>query len=430
MTILKKYSTNTLWLLFEKIIRLVSGFFIGVLVARYLGPEKLGILSFSQSYVGLLVVFTNLGLDSIIVRELIKQQYDERIILSTAFAIKMCSSLLLFFVIGLSIFLTNIEHGLIITILSISYLFSPFNVLDCYYQSKVNGKIISLVKILALIITSSLKVFAIVKGLSIEYFASIIMLESAITGMLFIFAYCKKEKFHMVTFDKGLALLLLKQSWPLLFSGFFISIYMKIDQIMIRCFTDLTQVGIYSIAVRLSELWYFIPTVLSTSLFPLMVRQKEQSYSGYLDKMSLIYCSVFWFAVILSVTISIFAKQLVLLVYGEDYAMSGDILIIHIWSSLFVFLGVFIANQVVLEERQKVLLLGVVLGALTNVLLNLVLIKWIGVKGAAYATLISQSIASVFYLSFFTDLRWILKFVLKSLSIYSVLRLITQRSNL
>ncbi|EII5647825.1 oligosaccharide flippase family protein, partial [Vibrio parahaemolyticus] len=99
MTILKKYSTNTLWLLFEKIIRLVSGFFIGVLVARYLGPEKLGILSFSQSYVGLLVVFTNLGLDSIIVRELIKQQYDERIILSTAFAIKMCSSLLLFFVI-------------------------------------------------------------------------------------------------------------------------------------------------------------------------------------------------------------------------------------------------------------------------------------------------------------------------------------------
>ena len=78
-----------------------------------------------------------------------------------------------------------------------------------------------------------------------------------------------------------------------------------------------------------------------------------------------------------------------------EYAAAAPILVIHTWASIFVFMGVAGTQWLVMENLQIFSLEKTLLGALSNIGLNLILIPEYGAVGAAYATLISYAISSL-----------------------------------
>jgi O-antigen/teichoic acid export membrane protein len=198
---------------------------------------------------------------------------------------------------------------------------------------------------------------------------------------------------------------LLKDSWPLILSGLAAIIYMKIDQIMIGEMLGSYSVGIYSVAVRLSEVWYFIPMVITASVFPSMIEAKKQSEKLYHKRVQQLYTLVIWVAIGIALPMTFLSDWIVQLLYGAEYKAAASVLSIHIWAGVFVFLGVVSGKWLLIENLQIFSTINTVIGAITNVLLNYIFIHELGVFGVAWATLISYFIAAYFSLVFWKKTR-------------------------
>jgi O-antigen/teichoic acid export membrane protein len=204
----------------------------------------------------------------------------------------------------------------------------------------------------------------------------------------------KKNKITNWKFDKNISLSLLKDSWPLILSGVVVSIYMKVDQVLIKNMLDVKEVGYYAAAVRLSESWYFIPVAISNALFPAIVNAKNISRELYLTRLQKLYDVLAWIAIGISIPVSFFSSDIINLLYGNNYVSSAPILTIYIWAGAAVFLGVASSQYLVAENLTKISFMRTSLGMIANVILNIILIPLYGIIGSAVATLISYSIAT------------------------------------
>jgi PST family polysaccharide transporter len=153
-------------------------------------------------------------------------------------------------------------------------------------------------------------------------------------------------------------------------------------------------VGLYSAATRISEVWYFIPVAIVSSVFPSIIEAKKVSEKVYYDRIAKLFRLMSLIALSIVIPLTILSKYVIQLLYGTDYFGAGAVLAIHIWAAVFVFLGIAQGPWTLNEGLMKLALQRTVIGAVANVMLNLALISMYGVIGAAVATLISQAIAS------------------------------------
>ena len=397
-----KYFKNTSWVFVEKIIRLAVGLFVGVWVARYLGPERFGLLSYAQSFVGLFTVIASLGLNGIVVRELVKNNNLNDEIIGTAFWLNFIAAFGVLLILAVAINLTSNDTytNVLIFIIASATIFQSFNVVDFYFQSKVMSKFVVYVNIISLFLSSIVKITLILNQAPLIAFAWVILFDSFILACGFIYFYIKKNlKFKIKNLKLKIktATSLLKDSWPLILSGIAISIYMKIDQVMIKEMMNAEAVGQYAAAVRLSEVWYFIPMVITTSLFPAIINAKKQSEELYYARIQKLYDFMVWTAIAIALSITFLSDWIVELLYGTQYNQTVSVLEIHIWAGVFVFLGVASSKWLLIENLQIFSTINTSIGAVINIGLNYILIPRIGVEGAAWATLGSYFIAS--YLS-------------------------------
>jgi len=397
-----KYFKNTSWLLAEKILRMIVGLFVGIWVARYLGPEQFGLFSYAQSFVGLFIAVASLGLDGIIVRELVKEPQKENTLLSTAFMLKLIGAIITLIILAVAIDLTSNDDytNKLIFIIASAVIFKSFNIIDFYFQAKVLSKYIVFSNILSLFLSSLLKIYLILIQASLEAFAWVVLFDSVVVALSYFYWYrrVKRDLFiFKFTFDFNLAKSLLKDSWPLILSGLVVSIYMKIDQVMIKEMLDSEAVGNYAAAVRLSEAWYFMPIVISSSLFPAIINAKKISEKLYYARLQKLYDLMVLMAISIALPMTFLSDWVVNFLYGKQYSEAGSILMIHIWAGVFVFLGVASSKWFVAENLQKYSFYRTFSGAIVNILLNFILIPKFGIKGAAVATLISQLVASYIF---------------------------------
>ena len=417
-----KYFKNTSWLFIERIIRIFSGLIIGVLVVRYLGPEQFGLLSYAQSIVALFTILTTLGLDSIVIKELVKKNNSSYEIIGTTFWIKTFGGLLMFLLL-LGFVLLNkqpLSENILILIIGASYLLNGFNVIDFYFQSKVLSKYVVISNIVTLIISSTIKIYLLINNESLYHFASLIVLESILLAIGLAYFYLTKEKFTIKwTFNKSIAKSLIKQSWPLLLSGALVTLYMRVDQVMVKAMINENAVGQYSAALKLSEAWYFIPTLIVSSLFPSIVNIRNLDYKKYFDRLQKLFDLLVWIGVFMALGTTFFSEEIVNLLYGEQYLKSTEILKIHIWTGVFVAIGVASGKFLLIENLQIISFWRTFYGAILNLVLNLLLIKKIGVVGAAISTLFTY-IFVAFIFDFF-DIRTRKIFFMK-LNSFNVLR--------
>ena len=407
-----KYFKNTSWLFGEKILRMVVGLFVGIWVARYLGPEQFGLFSYAQSFVGLFTALATLGLDGIVVRELVKDETRRDELIGTAFWLKLMGAFGVLFILAFAVNFTSNDSytNTLVFIIASATIFQSFNVVDMYFQSKVMGKYIVYANVISLLLSSIVKVILILNHASLIAFAWTIVFDNVILALGFIYYYIKisynEEKQHFLrnlTFSKVTARKLLKDSWPLILSGMVIAIYMRIDQVMIKEMMNSEAVGQYAAAVRISELWYFIPMVIASSLFPAIINAKKVSEELYYARLQKLYDLMVWMAIAIALPMTFLSDWVVNLLYGAQYNQAGSVLMIYIWAGVFVFFGSAWSMWMVTENLQSTVMKIHTLSMISNVVLNFILIPKFGINGATLATLFSYAFGHTIFAMFFKN---------------------------
>jgi O-antigen/teichoic acid export membrane protein len=413
----KKYFKNTFWLFTEKILRILISFAVTILVIRYLGPEEFGLLSYAISFYGLFSAISVLGLESISIRELVRHPGSRDNILGSVFLLRLLGGIVTVILITLILFISgeSTYTTILILIVSVSSIFQSFSVIDYYFRAEVKAKYSVYVMSMSVIITSAFKVLFIILSAPLIYFAFAFLIEFIVAAVGFILVY-RHNKFNIINwkFHKGVALNLLKDSWPLILSGLVISIYAKIDQVMIKNILNSTELGYYATAVKLSEAWYFIPVALTSSLFPAIVKAKQVSEELYINRMQKLYDILVWMAIAIALPVSIFSGNIINLIFGGEFHTAAPVLTIYIWAGVAVFLGVASSQYLINENYTKLSFFRNLIGMIFNVALNLLLIPKYGIIGAAVATLISYTLVT-FSLVFFKKTSYQVVMMLKSI---------------
>ena len=406
---IRKYFANTSWLLGERILRMGVSLFVGIYVARFLGPEKFGLLSYALGFVMLFGTIASFGLNEILVRELLQEKTQIKELLSTAFFIRFFGFLMMGCIIIFALQFTNDDKytHLMITIITLSIFFQSFNVIDCYFQSQVQSKYVVIVQFIQLLITSLIKIFLIINKATLIWFAIVFLIDQALLAILLLSIYrWKKEWFSVFSVRWKLAKQLFTNAWPLIFSGMMVSIYMKIDLIMIKEMLDAKAVGIYAAAVKLCEVLYFLPVVVLSSLFPAVVEARKKDLIVYRKQVYRIYEIMIGATAIVAIITTFLADWIVNILYGSIYQEAATILQIYIWAFVFVSLGVVSSKYLVAENLEIYAMYRSILGAIINITLNWYLIPIYGIKGAAIATLITQIFVAYLFLFCFQSTRY------------------------
>ncbi|MGF1588986.1 MAG: flippase [Pleurocapsa sp.] len=397
----KKIVRNIGWLSAERLLGMALSFFVGIYVIRYLGPGNFGKLSYSISFVFLFLAISKLGLDQIVVRNLVKQEDSSSEILGTAFILKLIGSIVAFLIISIAIQSSSDDllTRQLTVIIAFSMMFHCFDVLDLWFQSKILSKSIAIVRSIQLVISSLAKLTFVWFNLPLLAFAYLFIADTLIRAIGMSLVYLLHNKHNIIRWkiSKLVAIDLLKNSWSLILSGVMVTIYMSIDQVMLGNMSNSQEVGNYAAAVKFSEIWYFIPTVICSSVFPAIIQAKQKSLEEYLTKMQQLYDFMALLSLLIAVFVSFTSDYIVANLLGAEYLSAGRILTLHIWSGIFIFFGVARGNWLVIENETRLSLVTQLLGAVANIGLNLVLIPQYGAIGAAVATLISYAISS--YLS-------------------------------
>jgi len=398
-----KYLKNTSWLFWERVLRLLMGLFVGAWVARYLGPEQFGLLSYVQSFVGLFIVLSTLGLDNIVVREIVKNTNIAASLIGTAFILKLLGAIFMLLIITLTM-TTLFEHDssekVLIFIVAFSTIFHSFNVIDYYFQSQVLSRYVVYANVLVLFVSSLTKIALIINEADLMAFVWVVLFDSVVLALSYTWFFLKKTDYKIadlaLTFRKDVALSLLRDSWPLILSGLVISVYMKIDQVMIREMLDNEAVGQYAAAVKISTAWYFIPVVVASSFFPAIINARKISKDLYYERLQKLYDLNFTVALVLGLPVVFFSSSIIEILYGQDFTQSAAILSVHIFCGFLVFMGVVRGKWILSENLQRYDLYIHVIAAVANIVFNFAFISWFGVIGAAYGTLLSYLFALFF----------------------------------
>lgn len=387
-----KYFKNSSWLFGEKILRLIIGLFVGIWVARYLGPQQFGLFSYAQSFVGLFGVIATFGLDSVVVRELVKDEKRRDELLGTAFWLKLGGAILVFILLFAAVNFTSNSYNanMIIFIIAGATIFQSFNVIDFYFQSKVLSRYIVYANVISLFLSSLVKIALILYKAPLIAFAWVVLFDSFVLACGFIYFYIKQKNLTLLTwkFEKKSALFLLRESWPLMMGGMSFVLFSNIDNIMIKELLNEYSAGIYSAAYKLVTLWYFLPGLILGSLFPSIISSYGNEKLFYRRVLS-VSTLLIWVALFISIIYVLFEKSIVIITYGEKYSDSVELLALLSLVNILIFYNSVWNQWMIVEHKARRTLYFHLITAILNIILNYYMIEIYGIKGAVYALLAS-----------------------------------------
>ena len=421
----RKYFANTSWLLAERIFRMAVQLFVGIYVARYLGPERFGLLSYANSYVGIFTAIAILGLDGIVVRELVKSPDQRDTLLGTSFLLKVVGTLLMWVLILATLFFSNNDPltSALIAIIAFGVLFQTFNVIDYNFQAEVKLKYVVHSQIVQLIVSSITKLVLILKGLPLVWFAAVYSLDAIILAVGLAYAYSRNSgSIKKWKWNAKVALALLLDSWPLMFAYMSYLIYAKIDRIMIKEMLDEHNVGIYSAAYILYEAPLFISLMIAKSVYPILVQYYQDNKNRFFQLYSTLSSYLTLLSYLIVLFIFIFHEILIQITFGESFEESSKILMLLSFGMIPMFNAFLRSSYITISGNQKIILYTTLFSAMLNIVLNLLLIKAYGVIGAVYATVFTQTLSLIVLNFAFTNTRSIFFIQAKSLLLFGIWR--------
>lgn len=398
---LEKIIVNISWLFFDKILRMGIGLFVVMWLARYLGPAEFGLLNFVIALVSIFGVFATLGLKSIVVRDLIDHAESEKEILGTTFILRLFSGIFVYLLLLSTIFIIKPDDTLskiLVAIYGASLIFKSVEVIAFWFESQVTYKYVVWVENITFMMLSLVKVIMIWLEADLVQFAWVMLLESVIVALALLIVYSKvasSPKHWKVTITKARSLL--KDSWPLIISSAAWVIYTRIDQIMIGEMLDLSAVGQYSVAIKLSDMVNFIPMIIAFSIIPTITKLRKKNRVLYLHQFQMTYDVVVGLMLMIAIFTTFTSGWIVELLFGPEYKSAAPVLSLHIWSTIFVAMATVSGMFLVNEGLQKITMKRHLIGILINIPLNFLLIPIYGINGAAIASLASLAFSNYFY---------------------------------
>lgn len=417
---LKVYVANTSWILLDKAVFLGLTLIVTVVLARYLGPEQFGFFSYAISLVALIGIAGHAGLSGLVVKELVKKPDEIDLTMGSSFFIKGLGYLIGFALVLLIAFLTETigsSQFWILVILALGLLLKPFDVIDFWFQSRLEAKYTSISRIIAVTLGSVAKLLLAFLGSSLIFIAAAYFVQAILFAFILVFFYLLRNKPSKINWRYSSSRIkeLFSQGWLIFLGSIFAVVYLKVDQVMINWLIGSEEVGIYAVAAALSEAWYFLPVAIVASFFPKLIKLHKDDSEMFHYRLQQLLDFLFMLALFIAVLVSLFSYPIITFLFGEAYESAAPILIIHIWAAIFIFMRAALSKWILIENVLVFSLITQGLGAVFNVLLNLWWIPLFGGVGAAYATLVSYAIASYFALIFHKKTRVVFFMMTKSL---------------
>lgn len=407
----------------DKLVKLASGAILTVFVARMLGASELGIYSIVMAWSAFLVPITSLGLNNIVVRQMVKQDngHAAMTMLYSAVTLRLLLGIVGGGVMLLAFYLLYPDMlagntAIAIPALFLLQAFFGFLLFEFYLNYQGTFRSPAYAKSVISLVSFAVKLTLLYRGFGIASLLLLTGIEFLVVGLAQYFLYRHKHQpykegesrwpgYHPGHFSWVHAKILLKRSSWLWLSGIVSVIYLKIDIVMLGAMAGTEQAGIYAAASRLSELWYVFPATLAARYYPDMIKAHQQGWKPYYLKLRRYALMFFSAAVAIAVVMSLTSPWIISLLFGQDFAAAVDVLRIHIWAGCFVFVRYLISQHLLITEQEPLSLLSHSVGAVLNVGLNFWLIPKMGIVGAAWATLISYAYASFFFLLFAQNTR-------------------------
>ena len=391
----QRHSKNLSWMFFAKIGGMVITFIATAFIARNLGPANYGQLSYAISFVSLFSFIASLGIDQILHRELIKYPEQRNELLGSAIGLRAVASVVaIITVIIFALFISSNDVSLLlIFIISMSPLLGSFQLLGYEFQAETKSKYPSLLSLGVVTTLNLLKIATIAMHKGVIYLALIVLLEPVLYSLGYL--YLTKKIYgdvQLLRFKKTVALTILKDSFPLIFASAFYVIYARIDQVMIKNMIDSHAVGLYDAAVRISELSYFIPSIILVALFPAIINARNISLDLYYKRLKKLLILLVVIAASIAIATTLLSKQLILIIFGGAFIGALPALYICVWSTIGASLNLLAQQILIAENLTKNISISTFLGMVINIVLNVLLIPRYGIAGAALATLISYMI--------------------------------------
>jgi PST family polysaccharide transporter len=381
---------------------------VGLLVARYLGPEQFGLLNFALAAVALAGPLAEMGLDAVARREFVRQPERSAAIAGTVMRLRLCGGgvAVCAIVCAALVLARSAEERLLLVVLSLTILQPAGMIAETWLQSRHEARHSVVPQWCALFLGAGARLLAIRLQAPLSVFAIISVIEIGV-GILLVAMAARRLGLVELRFDAGLARLLVCEGWPWAVSGAAVMIYMRIDVLMLRTMVGDSAAGVYAAAVRLSELGYFVPVIVANSVQPSLLKVKDRDLGSYNTALQRYFRLSVLCAYAFALPIALLASPIISHAYGARFAEAGPILAVHAWAAVFVFLGVARSQYLVNAGLARFGLMCTLAGAVANVVLNLILIPRWGGMGAAVATVVSYAVAG-WVTSFFTPgARWI-----------------------
>lgn len=415
-----KFLSNVSWIMLGRVAQLVLTFVTTMLVTRYLGPEKYGIITYTYSYVALFLPICTLGLNDIAVKELLGNKEKNGEILGTIVGLRFVSSALsigfIYLVVSLA---TNNQTFIYIALIqSLSLVFQIFDTIIYFYQSRLLAKNSGIILFISYVLTAIFRIVGLVTNKNIEWFAFAVSLDYLVISVLLLIKYFYDG--NKLSFSIAVAKELLKKSSHYIVSGIMIVIYSKADSIILGKMIDETTVGYYSAATTLCNAWPFILTAIIDSATPIIIDTFKDNKQEYKKKIKQLYATVFYISLVVAIGISMLSKYIILIPYGQEYMPSIIPLRIVCWSTIFAYLGVARSAWMQCENKLKYEALLSFLGALFNVIINLIMIKNFGIIGASIALVITQFVTNVLFVYLIKGTRENAKLILDAIMLKDI----------
>lgn len=410
---------NAGWIIGARVLQMLLGLIVSAWTARFLGPSNTGIISYVSAYVSFFTSIATLGLNNVIVKELVDYKERQNEVLGTAIVMRIISSVLCSICVIALVTLLNPGDRLmtmVAVILSLSLVFQSFEMISYWYQSRLESKVSAMIQTAAYLCVAGFRLVGLVTGKDVLWFAFANSLDAIVIAVLS-YVIWKKSNPKGMAVSWSLGKEMFSKSHHFIYSSLMIAIYSQMDTIMIKGYMSKADVGYYSIATGINSMWSFVLQAIIDSVYPTIVEAKKDGNEDLYHKRIIeLYSIVFWLSVLACVMIDLLARPIILILYGQEYIPSIGCLRVATWINLFAFLGVARGAWMVCEDNQvyQKWILGI--GAGANLIMNSLMIPVLGISGAALATVLTQVITSMIAPLFFRRTRENTGFIIQGMN--------------
>ncbi len=364
-----------------------------IYLARYLGSIGFGKYSFIFAYVSLFRILGDLGIDTIIVREISRDASKKDIYIGNAIVMKALLSAFAF--ISSILVISALGYPLLtrelVFIYSITLLFAASSPFADMFQVELRMEYATFIRIITQMLSAVFVLLVIIfeRGLVALF---ILLVLSSFLGVLLTLYYSKQFTRPKFELNFGLWNMIIRASIPLAFSSIFIVIYHKIDIVMLSMMKGDEVVGYYSAAYGLAGTLGIIPSAFAVSIYPLMSEYFASSKESLIKMYERSCKYMMSLGIPIAVGTTLLSHRIIPFIYGKEFAPAIPALSILIWAEAFIFVNVILYTALNSINMQKINGYTSFLLVIVNISLNLILIPRFSFIGASLATVFTEGV--------------------------------------